>query len=125
MSSASSGRVAVPVLSWWSWTCWTSSMPRVSSQESVTQPAPCSAIAAALNWLRSDSRLPKESRMAASSDPPGSAPSLGSRLRQKIECSTWPDRWKARSVSTWLMRLKSPMARIAASVSSARLAPST
>jgi hypothetical protein len=41
------------------------------------------------------SKVPKEASMARASAPVGRPPAWGARLRQKMECRTWPDRLKA------------------------------
>ena len=71
------------------------------------------------------SNEPKFSSMADPSAPSGLSPPSGLWLFQKMECSTWPEMWKASVFSSPTMAPKSSLSRAAASFSSVWLAPAT
>ena len=70
---------------------------------------PGSSWSPALSCALNASKEPKCSSMAEPSAPSGLSPPSGLRFFQKIECSTWPEMWKARLFSSADEAAKSPL----------------
>ena len=81
--------------------------------------------ATSVSWALKASKLPKSLVMARARSPEGASPPWGMRFFQKIECSTWPERLKARAFSRPARREKSLWSRASASFSRDSLAFST
>ncbi len=82
-------------------------------------------LAASVMWRLKRSKPPKSFVTCSATSPVGSPPPFGDRFCQNSECSTWPERLKARSFCSLLMAPKSSLSRAVASFSSAVLAPFT